>query len=68
MKFEPHWEIVPDFEGLIRTLRLMEGLHYYAAFYSAGKTREEHIKLACSYAKAALYIESLRERGLILPF
>ena len=63
-----HWQIVPNVQELLTTLRLMEGLHQYAASYSTGKTREEHILLNQSYREAIEYIERLNREGMILPF
>jgi len=65
-----HWEAVtvPELNDLIPILRLMEGLHYEAMKRSVGKARTEHAKLACSYAKAIFYLETLKTHGLLLPF
>ncbi len=62
------WQIVPDVQELLTTLRLMEELHRVAASYSAGETREEHILLSQSYREAIEYIQRLHEQGMILPF
>ena len=63
-----HWQIVPNVQELLTTLRLMEGLHNYAASYSTGQVRIQHIRLAESYRKAINYIERLDREGMILPF
>jgi hypothetical protein len=65
-----HWNLVtvPELASLIPILRLMEGLHYYRAINSTGNARIEHIKLACSYAQAIFYLETLNRQGLLPPF